>query len=83
MRRPKNDWFDDTVAHFAIKSFCFTGKLAELRRTQAKREARARGGLTSKVVNENLDYLVVGSIPATGWKHDSYGHMLSYKAGPG
>jgi len=61
---------------FESKSFCFTGKLAELKRTQAEREARARGGLTSKVVNENLDYLVVGSIPATGWKHGSYGRKI-------
>ncbi len=61
---------------FEAKSFCFTGKLAELKRTQAEREARARGGLTSKIVNENLDYLVVGSIPATGWKHGSYGRKI-------
>jgi len=67
---------DYASLEFAGKSFCFTGKLADLKRTQAEREARARGGLTSKVVNESLDYLVVGSIPATGWKHGSYGRKI-------
>jgi hypothetical protein len=61
---------------FQGNSFCFTGKLAELKRTQAERETRARGGQTSKVVNEHLDYLVVGSIDATGWKHGSYGRKI-------
>ncbi|MBF0430522.1 MAG: BRCT domain-containing protein [Fibrobacteria bacterium] len=61
---------------FNAKSFCFTGKLAELKRTQVEREARARGAQTSKIVNERLDYLVIGSIPSTGWKHGSYGTKI-------
>lgn len=61
---------------FEGKSFCFTGKLADLKRTQAEQEARARGGLTLNVVNERLDYLVVGSIPATGWKFGNYGRKI-------
>lgn len=61
---------------FADKSYCFTGKLAELKRTQAEREVRARGGLTTETVNERLDYLVIGSIPAIGWKHGSYGNKI-------
>lgn len=65
-----------TPLPFEAKSFCFTGKLAELKRTHAEREARARGGLTSKVVNESLDYLVVGSMPATAWKHGNYGRKI-------
>lgn len=61
---------------FIDKSFCFTGKMAELKRTQAEREARARGAQTSNTVNEHLDYLVIGSIPATGWKHGNYGRKI-------
>jgi len=61
---------------FQNKSFCFTGKLADLKRSQAEREARARGAFTSGTVNPQLDYLVVGSIPATGWKHGSYGTKI-------
>lgn len=61
---------------FNNKTFCFTGKLAELKRTQAEREVRARNGLSQKVINENLDYLVIGSIPSSGWKHGSYGNKI-------
>jgi hypothetical protein len=61
---------------FEGKSFCFTGKLADLKRTQAEQEARARGALTVKVVNERLDYLVIGSIPAAGWKFGNYGRKI-------
>lgn len=66
--------FEDIMFHG--NSFCFTGKLAELKREQAERETRARGGLTSKVVNEDLNYLVIGSIPSIGWKHGSYGNKI-------
>lgn len=61
---------------FDDHSFCFTGKMVGLKRTEAEREARARGGFTSGVVNERLDYIVIGSIPATGWKHGSYGRKI-------
>lgn len=61
---------------FSSRSFCFTGKLADLKRTQAERETRSRGGFTTDAVNGNLDYLVVGSIPATGWKFGEYGRKI-------
>lgn len=58
---------------FQDKAFIFTDGMKELKRTQAEREARARGALTAKTVNDKLDY---GSIPATGWKHGSYGNKI-------
>ncbi len=61
---------------FENKSFCFTGKLAELKRTQAEREVRARNGFSQKVINNKLTYLVLGSIPSTGWKHGNYGNKI-------
>lgn len=60
----------------ADKSFCFTGKLAELKRSQAEKEVRARGGLTTNSISVNLDYLVIGSIPSAGWKHGNYGRKI-------
>jgi len=62
---------------FSGRSFCFTGKLADLKRAQAEQETRARGGLTENVVNRELDYLIVGSIPATGWKFGDYGNKIA------
>tara|TARA_R110001583_G_C5574165_1_gene402340 strand:- start:62 stop:751 length:690 start_codon:yes stop_codon:yes gene_type:complete len=61
---------------FENKSFCFTGKLAELKRTQAEREVRARSGYSQKVINNELTYLVLGSIPSSGWKHGNYGNKI-------
>ena len=61
---------------FENNSFCFTGKLAELKRTQAEREVRARNGYSQKVINHELTYLVLGSIPSTGWKHGNYGNKI-------
>ncbi len=61
---------------FENKSFCFTGKLAELKRTQAEREVRSRNGFSQKVINKELDYLVLGSIASSGWKHGNYGNKI-------
>ena len=61
---------------FQGRSFCFTGALADLKRTAAQREVRARGGLTVDRVNERLDYLVIGSKGSPGWKHGSYGRKI-------
>jgi hypothetical protein len=61
---------------FRDRAFCFTGGLSELKRTQAERETRARGGVTMDVVNDRLDYLVIGSVPSAGWKHGSYGNKI-------
>lgn len=61
---------------FNGNSFCFTGKLAELKRTQAEREVRARNGFSQEVINRELNYLVIGSIPSTGWKHGNYGNKI-------
>ena len=61
---------------FKNKIFCFTGKLAELNRDFAKKEVRSRNGFTQEPINKELDYLVIGSIPATGWKHGDYGNKI-------
>jgi len=61
---------------FENRSYCFTGGLAELKRTQAEREVRARNGFSQKVINKELDYLVLGSIPSSGWKHGNYGNKI-------
>lgn len=61
---------------FQQKTYCFTGKLAELKRTQAEREVRLRGGFTIDSITPLLDYLVIGSIPSPSWKHGDYGSKI-------
>jgi hypothetical protein len=58
-------------------SYCFTGKLTDLKRSHTEREVRARGGMTTEIVNSHLDYLVVGNIPSIGWKFGSYGRKIA------
>ena len=64
------------IVRFDGKSFCFTGKLAELKRTLAEREVRGRNGFSQKVINKELNYLVLGSIASSGWKHGNYGNKI-------
>ena len=61
---------------FQGRHFCFTGKLLDLKRSEAQQQVRARGGLTSNSVNDHLDYLVIGSKPSTGWKFGNYGNKI-------
>lgn len=66
-----------TKIDFKNKTFCFTGTLSELKRTMAEREVRSRNGLSQKVINTNLDYLVVGSVPSPAWKFGKYGNKIN------
>ena len=61
---------------FENKSFCFTGALAELKRTRAEREVRARNGYSQNVINAKLTYLCLDSIPSSGWKYGNYGNKI-------
>lgn len=63
---------------FTNKTFCFTGKLAELKRTQAEREVRSRSGLTIDSITPQLDYLVIGSIPSPAWKYGDFGSKIDH-----
>jgi len=61
---------------FSNRSFCFTGKLRDLKRSAAQREVRARGGFTLDRINERLDFLVVGDEPSAAWKFGNYGRKI-------
>lgn len=62
---------------FDGRAFCFTGSMSQLKRTMAEREVRARNGLSQKVINKELSYLVVGSIPSPAWKYGDYGNKIN------
>lgn len=48
------------VAVLAGKSFVFTGSLATLKRAEAERMVKDRGGIAAENVTKHLNYLVVG-----------------------
>lgn len=66
----------NATIEFSDKAFCFTGKLADLKRVTAEREVRSRGGLIQDRINEQLDYLVVGDVASPGWKFGAYGRKI-------
>lgn len=49
----------------AGKSFCFTGELQSIKRSEAEKLVRARGGIVKSSVTRDLDYLVTND-PASG-----------------
>ena len=61
---------------FQNKTFCFTGKMVELKRTQAEKEVRMRGGNSIDSITPQLDFLVIGSIPSPSWKNGDYGTKI-------
>ena len=61
---------------FEGMAFCFTGGMPDLKRSAAEREVRARGGLTTDVVNDRLNYLIVGDKPSPAWKYGSFGRKI-------
>lgn len=48
------------LASLAGRSFVFTGALATMRRAEAERMVKDRGGVAQDAVTKSLDYLVVG-----------------------
>jgi hypothetical protein len=67
---------DPADLRFVGAAYCFTGGMIHLKRTAAEREVLRRGGLVVDVVNEHLDYLIVGEIPSPAWMHGDYGRKI-------
>ncbi|ANQ52868.1 hypothetical protein MY04_05695 (plasmid) [Flammeovirga sp. MY04] len=63
--------------NFKGKNYCFTGGLAELKRKKAEQEVILRNGNSQVLINQDLDYLVVGSIIPTDWEIGNYGNKIS------
>jgi hypothetical protein len=62
---------------FKGKSFCFTGEMADIKRADAEKEVKIRGAYSSKGINRQLDYLVIGSFPNPAWKFGNYGNKIN------
>jgi len=61
---------------FDGQSFCYTGNFFSGTRAWCERETIARGGLCLPVVNDELRYLVIGSIARRTWAHSSFGTKI-------
>ena len=53
--------------------FCFTGTFVFGKRTECEQETEKRGGIISKTIKNNLDYLVIGIDATDSWVHSTFG----------
>lgn len=61
---------------FESRSFCFTGKMFFGPRKTCELEVEERGGYAVDNVTRDLDYLVIGLVGSTDWKHSTYGNKI-------
>lgn len=61
---------------FENSLFCFTGTSNRFNRNELEKRVVDRGGKTTKTVNEELDYLVVGSAGNPCWAFATYGRKI-------
>ena len=70
---------------FSNKRFCLTGKFLTGARKQCESFVQLRNGFPQSNVTKNLDYLVIGTLASSDWKHTSYGRKIEravqYKEG--
>ena len=66
--------YDDVQSiEFMERRFCFTGEFMHGARPSCEGCVRDRGGLISKGITKELNYLVIGSLGSIEWKHGSFG----------
>ncbi|WP_430735503.1 BRCT domain-containing protein [Halodesulfovibrio aestuarii] len=58
------------------KTFCFTGTFAFGTRKDCWKATEQFGGVPIKGVTQKLNYLVIGSIGTSSWKHSTYGRKI-------
>lgn len=61
---------------FESKVFCFTGKFFCGSRKTCENEVQARGGDVHPTVSSDVDYLVIGLLASTDWKHSTFGNKI-------
>jgi len=70
-------WQDSKImVEFTGRHFCFTGRFAFGARAIITSATEKAGGLCSNVLNEHIDFLVVGSLSTHEWLNSSSGAKL-------
>lgn len=68
------DWV--TEVQFSDRRFCLTGDFCFGTRASCEEAITARGGVMAGGVSKKLDYLVVGGLGSSEWKHGSFGTKI-------
>lgn len=63
---------------FPNKVFVFTGKFTHGSRDQCIEATEALGGISSKLINRKVDYLVIGEIGSRDWATASWGRKIEH-----
>ncbi|MCC7202407.1 MAG: BRCT domain-containing protein [Nitrospirae bacterium] len=58
---------------FESMQFCLTGKFCYGARNKCEREITYRGGIPQSNVTQKTNYLVIGLLGSTDWKHSTHG----------
>lgn len=66
------------VVTFSNKLFCFTGKFFYGTRKKCEEEIFRRHGQVQSTPNRKTDYLVIGLLGSTDWKHSTHGNKIEY-----
>lgn len=57
-------------------TFCLTGDFVFASRAHCESVIQKRGGFTSKTVTKKVNYVVVGGLGSSEWKHGSFGTKI-------
>lgn len=63
---------------FKDKLFCLTGKFFYGARKRCEDEILRRGGQLQATPNKKTDYLVIGLLGSSDWKHSTHGTKIQY-----
>lgn len=61
---------------FKNKKFCFTGPAKTGKRKDLSKIIEQLGGLTSRTVVKDLDYLIIGAQSSPAWAYSTYGRKI-------
>lgn len=64
------------LIEFRDRSFCLTGEFCFGTRASCEQAILTRGGTMASNVSKKLDYLVVGGLGSSEWKHGSFGNKI-------
>jgi NAD-dependent DNA ligase len=69
--------FDDVPEiRFSGANFCLTGDFVFAPREVCTREIESRGGIVKNSVSKKLNYVVIGGLGSSEWKHGSFGTKI-------
>ena len=61
---------------YKCQKFCLTGNFTTGTKAECEKLITERGGIVSKAMTLNVDYLIVGGVKSDAWAHENYGRKI-------